>query len=271
METLKGQLALLTGATGGIGRAIARALAHKGLNLALVGRNKTALDGLRTELLGTGVDVVAVAADLTDRSQRRNLPIRVASRAGEIDILINNAGVTQVGAFAEIDPEEVRSVLELNTVAPMLVSRTVLPRMIERKAGHIVNISSLAGRVGLPWASVYAASKAALTEWTLALNTELRDTGVIATAIAPGLVSDAGMFADLAVKAPALLGTSTPEAVAEAVVSALEGNGGEVIVSSRPARGVMAARALAPGVVESTARRLGLLDYLRSLSGKRRE
>jgi len=271
MDTLEGRLALLTGATGGIGRAIARALAHKGLNLALVGRNKAALDGLRTELLGTGVQVLAVSADLTDRDQRRNLPIRVASRASEVDILINNAGITQVGAFAEIEPDEIRSVLELNTVAPMLLSRAVLPRLIERKSGHIVNISSLAGRVGLPWASVYAASKAALTEWTLALNTELRDTGVVATAIAPGLVSDAGMFADLAVKAPTLLGTSTPEAVADAVVGALEGSGGEVIVSSRPARSVMAARALAPSIVETTARRLGLLEYLRKLSAKRRE
>mgnify|MGYP001817037555 CR=1 FL=1 len=264
-----GRLVLLTGASGGIGRAIARLLAHRGFNLVLVGRNKSALEGLRAELLGTGVEVLALAADLTDRDQRRNLPIRVVSRAGEIDVLVNNAGITQVGAFAEIPPDDVRTVFEVNTIAPMLLTRSVLPKMLDRKTGHVVNISSLAGRVGLPWASVYAASKAALTEWTLALNTELGGTGVAATAIAPGLVSDEGMFADLEVKAPAVLGTSKPEDVANAVLQALAGTGGEIVVSSRPARGLMAARALAPGLVESASRRLGLRDFLRGLAARR--
>ncbi len=149
---------LLTGASGGIGRAIARRLAHRGFNLVLSGRNKSALEGLRAELLGTGVEVLALAADLTDRDQRRNLPIRVGARAGQIDILVNNAGVSQMGEFASIAPDDVRAVFEINTLAPMLLTRAVLPDMLERKRGHVVNISSLAGRVGLPWASVYAAS-----------------------------------------------------------------------------------------------------------------
>ena len=264
-----GRLVLLTGASGGIGRAIARLLAHRGFNLALVGRHKSALEGLRAELLGTGVEVVALAADLTDRDQRRNLPIRVMSRVGDIDVLINNAGISQLGAFAEMPPDEMRRVFEVNTIAPMLLTRSVLPKMLDRKTGHVVNVSSLAGRVGLPWASVYAASKAALTEWTLALNTELRGTGVAATAIAPGLVSGAGMFADMEVEAPAVLGTSKPEDVANAVLQALSGSGGEVLVSSRPARGLIAARALAPGLVESASRRLGLRDFLRGLAARR--
>ncbi len=260
---------LLTGASGGIGRAIARLLAHRGFNLVLSGRNKSALEGLRAELLGTGVEVLALAADLTDRDQRRNLPIRVAARASHIDILVNNAGVSQMGEFASIAPDHVRAVFEINTLAPMLLTRAVLPEMLERKRGHVVNISSLAGRVGLPWASVYAASKAALTEWTLALNTELRGKGVTATAIAPGLVSGEGMFADMEVEAPALLGTSKPEDVADAVLQALAGDGGEIVVSSRPARSLMAARALAPGLVENATRRLGLRDFLRGLAARR--
>jgi short-subunit dehydrogenase len=271
MAEKQGRLALITGATGGLGRSITRALAGRGIDLVLVGRNRDILDGLRTELLGTGVTVETIVADLTDRDERRNLPIRARSRAGEVDILVNNAGTSQTGAFVDIEPETVRRVIEVNLVAPMLLTRDLLPGMVERKKGHIVNVSSLAGRVGLPWASVYAATKAALSEWTLALNTELRGTGVAASAVAPGLIRNAGMFADLDIEAPAILGTSEPQDVARAVLKALESDGGEILVSSRPARGLMALRALLPGTVDDAARRLGLHDYLEKAIGAPRK
>lgn len=270
MDILTSKNAILTGASHGIGPFIARTLAAEGINLALAARSTAELEEL-AQALGSSVKVLVVPTDLTEASQRRNLVRRTRQDLGQVDILINNAGLEEILPFEEQDPAMIPAIINTNVVAPMMLTRDVLPAMLERAEGAIVNVASLAGRTGMPFGAVYSGSKGALAEWSISLHGELYGRGVSVSAVCPGFVSDQGMHARKGKPAPGSLGEVSPQAVADAVLRALRIGHPEILVSSRPIRLLMALRALAPRAALSVARKSGLIDYLRELALANRE
>ncbi|MBH8573699.1 SDR family NAD(P)-dependent oxidoreductase [Nostocaceae cyanobacterium CENA369] len=234
MTIIAGQTVLLTGASRGIGTFIARALAKEKATIVGVSRSQQGLDKVAAEVKALGGKWIGITHDI---SQVEELPILVKEinqRVGSIDILINNAGLEIYKKFQDYSTAEMQSVLTVNLMSAMELSRLLLPTMLCQRRGHIVNIASLAGKKGSPYDSIYSASKAGLLMWGDSLRQELVDTGVKVSTICPGYISGQGMFADTGVPAPRLAGISTPADVANAVIQAIKHNQAEAIVNQDP-------------------------------------
>lgn len=231
MTTLSRKIVLLTGASRGIGRVIAQSIAAKEATLVCVARSQAGLDDLAQKIQADGGSAVGIAWDLSETSSLMDLVSRAETQVGPIDILINNAGVEIYRAFQDYATSDLQAVLNVNLLAAMELTRLVLPGMMQRQSGHIVNIASNAAKKGHPFDSAYSASKAGLLMWADAIRQELTDTGVEVSSICPGYVDQCGMMADTGIPAPKLAGSSTPEAVATAVVRAIQKNRAEITVN----------------------------------------
>ena len=245
---LAGAHVLLTGATGGLGHAIARALAARGASLTLTGRRADVLEPLAQELGGR-----AVAADLADPQA----PARLLADAGRVDVLVANAGLPASGGLHSFSEEEIDRALTVNLRAPIMLAHALTPGMVERRRGHLLFVSSLAGRAASTGSSIYSATKFGLRGFGLALREDLASKGVGVSVILPGFISEAGMFAESGAKLPPYVGTKKPEDVARAVVKAIEQNRAELDVAPLPLRAGAVLAALAPGPVGSVQRKLG--------------
>jgi uncharacterized protein len=179
--------ALVTGASMGIGAAIADELARRGTDLVLVARSKDKLDDLAAELGdGHGVDVEVLAADLTDHAQLSRVEARLGDEEKPVDLLVNNAGFGHSGPFLESTPETSEGEITLNAIALTRLTHAVLPRLIDAGHGGVLNVSSVGSFQPVPHMAVYAATKAYVSSFTEALHEELRGTGVHVTALCPG-------------------------------------------------------------------------------------
>jgi short-subunit dehydrogenase len=245
---LAGRSVLLTGATGGLGHAIARRLRAAGAELVLTGRRAEVLEPLATE---TGARSVAV--DLADPAQVE----RLAREHAGVDVLVANAGLPGSGLLTSFSIEEIDRALAVNLRAPMVLARTLSEPMVARGSGHLVFMSSLAGKVGTPRSPVYSATKFGLRGFAQSLREDLRPSGVGVSAIFPGFVRDAGMFHDTGTKLPPGVGTVSPQDVADAVVRAIERNRGEVDVAPVGLRAGAKAAGLAPDLAATVQRKLG--------------
>lgn len=245
---------------------MAQAFAERKVKLALVAHPGIDLEGLRKSFADGGAQAIAVTSDLRDPAQRREMLAAVKSRLGPIDILVNNAGVEFNSVYHELSEAQIGEVLSVNLEAPMILSRLVLPEMLERRQGHIVNISSLAGKSGPAFQEPYAATKAGLVAFTQSLRATYRGSGVSASVIVPAFV-EAGIYARLKAKsgcaAPALLTGCSPAQVAQAVLRSIEGDVPEIIVSRYPIRPVLALSALSPRLGAWITARLGVNDFFR--------
>ena len=212
----------MTGATGGIGHAIARAFAARGASLTLTGRRTEVLDPLATEL-----GARTIACDLADRDALA----RLIEDAGEVDVLVANAALPATGHLTELTPGQLDNMLDVNLRAPIMLARALAPGMVERRRGHLVFISSLAGKVASPVSSLYNATKFGLRGFALGIREDLYGDNVGASVVMPGFISDAGLFADSGMKLPFGVGTRTPEQVASAVIDAIEHNRAEITVA----------------------------------------
>jgi short-subunit dehydrogenase len=221
---LTGSRVLLTGATGGLGQAIARALHGRGAHLILTGRRVEVLDGLVAELADR---VEARALDLSDSGSVRGF----CAEAGDVDVLVANAGLPGTGRLEEYEPEQIDRVLDVNLRAPVHMTNALLPGMLERGRGHLVYISSMSGKVATARSSLYNATKFGLRGFAYAVREDLRDTGVGVTTVFPGFISDAGMWADGGQELPRGIGTKTPEDVADAVIKGIEKDKAEIDVA----------------------------------------
>lgn len=221
---LAGRRALLTGATGGLGRAIAKALADRGASVTLSARKAEALEALAAELPGEGHRVLA--ADLAEPGAAEKL----AAAAGAVDVLVANAGLPGAGWLTDFTPEQVSRAVRVNLEGPMLLSQALFPAMIERGSGHLVFVASLAGKSASPLSSIYNATKFGLRGFALGLRQDLGPKGVGVSLVSPGFIREAGMFAEAGAKSPPGLGTGTPEQVGAAVVKAVERDKVEVTV-----------------------------------------
>jgi short-subunit dehydrogenase len=266
MSTLPGQVVILTGASQGLGPFIARAIATRGARLVLAARSRDKLEAVATELRQQGAEVEVVTTDVTSDESRRALVARARERFGTIDVLINNAGLEEVVPFHQQDLATIDAIVLTNVQAPLQLARLVLPDMIAAGRGHVVNVASMAGVLGMPFASVYAGSKAALIGFGGSLAGELDGTGVAVTTVCPGFVSGAGMFARKGRQAPGLVGEVTPQAVATGVLRALDTRPLEVLVNGKPPALLMIVRILAPRFALWLVRRLGILRFLRDVA-----
>ncbi|MGI8506420.1 MAG: SDR family NAD(P)-dependent oxidoreductase [Solirubrobacteraceae bacterium] len=249
-KALAGSTALVTGATGGIGSAIAQALAARGVRLILTGRREGMLEQLASEL-----GARALACDLSDREAMARLSEQAV--AAGVDVLVANAALPASGALVDLTQEQADRILEVNLRAPIALARALAPTMIERQRGHLVFISSLSGKVASPASSLYSATKFGLRGFALGLREDLRPHGVGVSTIFPGFIRDAGMFADADVKLPRAVGTRSPRDVAEAVIRAIDDDRAEIGVAPIGLRIGAAFGSVAPELAAAVSRRMG--------------
>jgi short-subunit dehydrogenase len=242
-ELLRGTV-LVTGATGGIGHAIARACAARGASLIVTGRRADVLEPLAAETGGR-----AVAVDLA----RREDTARLAEEAAAADVVVHNAALPASGLLDDYSVEEIDRALEVNLRAPIVLSKLFSEGMRSRGRGHIVFISSLSGKVATSGSALYSATKFGLRGFASGLRADMREHGVGVSAVFPGFIRDAGMFAEADVTLPPGTGTRTPDDVAAAVIAAVEGDKAEVDVAPVSLR----LSAIFAGVAPETASRLG--------------
>ena len=245
---LSGRSVLLTGATGGIGQAVARRLHASGARLTLTGRRTEVLDPLAAELRAT-----VIAADLADRDAVSAL----AERCSEVDVLVANAALPASGSLFGFEVDDIDRALDVNLRAPVVLARLLGEQMLARGSGHIVLMSSLAGKATSGGASLYSATKFGLRGFGQALRTDLRGSGVGVSVVFPGFVRDAGMFHDSGAKLPSFVGTSTPDQVAAAVADAIVRDRAEVDVAPLTMRAGVKVAELAPTTVAALAHRIG--------------
>ncbi|MCI5059955.1 MAG: 3-oxoacyl-[acyl-carrier-protein] reductase [Alphaproteobacteria bacterium] len=188
MFDLSQKKALVTGATGGIGGAIAKALHVQGAEIVISGRNKEKLDALAGEL---GANVHAIVADLSNTDGIAALVKSAEEVMGQIDILVNNAGLTRDNLSMRMKEEEWQQVLDVNLTAPFMLAKAVQRGMMKRRHGRIINISSVVGTTGNPGQCNYVASKAGLSGWTKAMGQEVASRGITVNCVAPGFIATA--------------------------------------------------------------------------------
>ena len=247
---LQGARVLLTGATGGIGGAIARALHGRGAHLVLSGRKEEQLEALRSEL---GDRAEVVSADLAAPSSVAML----AESAGTVDALVANAALPGSGPLEDFTEEQIDRALNVNLRAPIQLTHTLSPGMVDRGRGQFVYISSIAGKIAPPGSSLYSATKFGLRGFGQGLREDLHGTGVGVTMVYPGFIRDAGMWADTGLDTPGGLRTSSPEQVAAAVVRGIATGKAEIDVAPIEVRASAKLNGVAPGLVAAMSRRAG--------------
>jgi uncharacterized protein len=245
---LGGRTVLLTGATGGIGQAIARACAARGARLVLTGRRADVLDPLAQELSAR-----AIACDLAQPEE----VTRLLAEVGNADALVANAALPASGLLSSFSVDELDAALAVNLRAPMVLARGLSEGMVARGSGHIVFISSISGKTASVGGSVYSATKFGLRGFALGLREDLRGKGVGVSTVFPGFISDAGMFHDSRAELPGYVGMRTPEQVADAVVRAIERDRSEIDVAPLSMRLGAAVAGLLPELSGRLQRRLG--------------
>jgi short-subunit dehydrogenase len=248
--------AIVTGASHGIGPFIVGALAKEGMNLVLAARSGDELEQVATaaDIRATGVHVLTVPTDVTQRDALRAL-VNAAERIfGSVDVLVNNAGGDLQREFHNYTADDVEALIRLNLTAPIELTRLLLPGMLERKQGHIVNISSVGGSVGFPYTEVYSAAKDGLIAFTRVLRADYRKNGVSGSVLILGPIRDAGTGArtmeEMNLHMPAMgkAFMSPPEAVAQAVLKSIRRDKAELVIMPGPGRLMRALMTLFPGI-----------------------
>lgn len=263
---LAGANAIVTGASRGIGTYIARHLARRGVNLALAARSAEDLQGTVSEVSRLGVHAVAVPTDVARLEDLEALVGKATAELGAVDLVVNNAGIEHYTDLVDADPDTIERIMRVNYLAPANLIRLVLPSMIQRRRGHLVNIASVAGKTAVPYNSIYSSSKHALVGLSWSLREELKPHGIGVSVVCPGFVSEAGMFADWSHgrKPPGLTRAVPPDRVAAATIKAIEADKAEIIVATGLTKVVDVFHALSPALTTAIARRSGAYRFMAS-------
>ena len=269
---LKGKTALVTGASRGIGPHLASAVARRGMNLVLTGRSGPELEAVAADQRKHGVRVLPVVADLLD-DDARTLLIGASEREfGGVDVLVNNAGGDPLRQFDEMSIEENESIIKLNLFAPIALSHLVLPAMLERGRGHIVNISAMAGRVGFPYTEAYAAAKDGLIGFSRVLRTDYRARGVSASVLILGAIAGAGQGQRTMdqMRMPKSSFMAPVGLVAKALLKAIDKDKAEIVVQPGPGRMLRAVMDFYPGLGPWMNNQMGVNRTLREIQDFRK-
>lgn len=258
---LGGKVVVLTGASRGIGVAIATALAREGAHLVLAARDREGLEGVAAEVRRAGGAATVVPCDVTRAEDRERL-VAAAEAIGPVEVLVNNAGIEIAMSVVDQSVDDVDRTVAVNLLAPIHLTKLVLPGMIGRGSGVIVTVSSMSGKSPTPYNAIYTATKYGVNGFTASLRIELHGTGVHAGVVCPSFVADAGMWHDTGVKAPAMMREVPLERVVAAVRRVIDG-ASEVLVTPTPVRPLLAIGQLFPNLDAVMLRRLGVLDVLR--------
>ena len=229
---LDGKRVLLSGATGGIGQAIAERLADHGAELVLSSRREADLAELARSLPGGEHRHEVMVVDLAEEGAAEKL----VKEAGDLDALVANAALPASGKLDDFSSTEVQRAIRVNLESPILMSRLLAPKLAEKGEGHLVFISSLSGKVASPRSALYSSTKFGLRGFAFGLREDMRPRGVGVSIVSPGFVRGAGMWADADVEPPPMIGTTTPAKVASAVARAIERNRNEITVAPRRQR-----------------------------------
>ncbi|MEM8805639.1 MAG: SDR family NAD(P)-dependent oxidoreductase [Cyanobacteria bacterium P01_G01_bin.38] len=259
MKTFKGKAVVLTGASGGIGAYIARALAREGATVVGVARNQAALDKICAEVNTLGGKGLSLAYDLQNLAALSDLATQIRQGVGPVDVLINNAAIEKFRPFQDYSLDDLQAMTVTNLLAPMELSRLLLPAMIARKSGHIVNISSGAGKHGAPFNSVYSATKAALINWSEALRLELQDDQIGVSVVCPG-VTDAGMFHALEIETSDALKITPPDVVADVVLNSIKQNRLEANLDGFTSKVFSVISQLSPRLSDTILQKVGIVE-----------
>jgi short-subunit dehydrogenase len=242
---IQGSTVLLTGATGGLGHAIARALSASGARLMLSGRRTDVLNGLASEIRA---DVIA-----TDLGDRGAVELLIAA-AGNVDIVVANAGLPGSGPLLDFDQDDIDRTLEVNLRAPIALCRALAPGMLQRGRGHFTFVSSLSGLTAAPGTAIYSATKFGLRGFAHGARQDLRGTGVGVSVVLPGFIRDAGMFADSGAQLPRGVRTIPPEQVAAGVLKSIVKDRAEIVVAPRELHAGAVVATIAPGLTAAVQR-----------------
>ncbi len=246
---IRNSTALITGANGGIGEAIVAHLVAAGAKVVITGRRADAL-----QVVAERTGARAIVADLAQRDD----VTRIAREAGPVDILVANAAIPATGDFTrEVDEDFIERTLDVNLKAPILMAKHFVPPMVKNKKGHLVFISSVAGRVPAKGSTMYCATKYGMRGFAGSLREDLHGTGVGVSTVFPGFIRDAGMFAKTGVKLPSVMGTKSPADVAEAVIRSIRRDLGEVTVAAVDQRLGAFMSMLTPNLVSKLQRTFG--------------
>ena len=264
--------AVVTGGSRGIGPYIAEALVGRGAGVALVARSEPELEANARRLAGSGATVVAFPADITSTEQRRRLIEVVERRLGPVDVLVNNAGGDLQRQFHNLTEDELHGVLELNLSSAILLTRLILPGMLERGRGHVVNVSSMAGRLSFPYSEAYAAAKDGLIGFTRVLRADYRSRGVSASSLILGPVGEAGLGArtaeEVGLKLPPV-GLVSPAKIGKLTVRAIRKDKAELAVLPGPGKLLRASMDRFPGLGPAMNRMTGTSKAMQTVADYR--
>ena len=262
MRDLADCVAIVTGASRGIGPYVARALAGEHTKLVLAARSARDLESLSAELRGQGVRAIACPTDVRNNADLEALARVARSEFGCIDVLVNNAAIANLFPFHKLQVKDIERVIHVNLTSAMILARLVLPGMLERGRGHIVSISSIAAKAGPPYDEAYVASKAGLIGFTRSLRSEYRHYGVSASVICPGFVRGAGMSQNImdktGIRLPRFVLGCSPESVARSVVRAVRHDIPEILLGIPPMKPLSVLLELSPRLGEWLLARSGL-------------
>jgi short-subunit dehydrogenase len=257
---LNGAAAIVTGASRGIGPHIAAALAQRQARVALVARSEAELDAATRKLSEAGHRVVAIPGDVTSAEGRHAIVETAVRELGSIDVLVNNAGGEPQREFHQLTEHEIEGILDLNLTSAVVLSRLVLPGMLARERGHIVNVSSMAGRTSFPYTEAYAAAKDGLVGFTRVLRADYRRRGVSCSTLILGPVGGAGVGArtaeEVGIKLPPV-GLVSPASVGKATVRAIVKDKAEIVVLPGPGKMIRAIMDRFPGLAPAMNRATG--------------
>jgi len=255
---LRGCTALVTGASMGIGLHVARRLALVGANVVLAARHAERLEAAAQTLGALGVRSLAVPTDVSRPADLEKLVDTALREFGSIDVLVNNAGVEAFCHYEDLSLERIAMTIQTNLTSALQLTRLVLPHMLMARRGHIVNMSSTAGKQGPAFGAAYGTTKAGLINFTQAIRAEYRGRGISASVICPGFTDEGGIYdrmkAQTGRRSPPLVGSTTVDRVADAVLRAIEKDRAEILVNWPPMRPMMAFVQMFPGLGGSVAR-----------------
>jgi short-subunit dehydrogenase len=272
MLNLAGRTAVLTGAAGGIGPFIARELARERMNLVLAAPSLGEIECVASEIREHNVRVISVETDVASPTALNAMVARANHEFGAVDVLVNNAGINNVLPYHKLRVEDIEHITRVNLTGPMLLAWLLLPGMLERGHGHIVNMASLAGKLGVPFCGPYSATKAGLIGFTESVRSEYRDRGVSASVVCPGFVT-AGIYEQLVnetgLHVPRIVGTSPPELVAHAVVRAIKEDMPEITVAPIRTSLFVKFAMISPTIIRPLERLLGVSVWRRKVADAR--